>query len=160
MDITYRQTAGIGVAIQDVGDICAAECVLPNGQTLLSVVIYISPNQSVQNIIDFIHFVLLPFSVGGAALLEKDYDLMPMIMSGDFDINFDTPAADPLITFRKDKFQLELNSDRNVATTQSGTVINAVFQRFLNTLESSVYVSYFCYHKPIVSSVALMNENE
>lgn len=151
MDVTYRQATGLGVELQDIGDICAAVCELPNSRTFLSVVVYISPNQPVPKIIDFIQFVLLPFTESGSALLKKDYHLRPMILSGDFNINFNMPTAEPLITFLKDTFQLEMNSKRDVSTTLSGTVIDAVFQRFLSDLESQIYISYFSFHKPIVS---------
>lgn len=95
MDITYRQSIGLGVAIQDVGDMCAAECLLPNGQTVISVAIYVSPNQTIEKIVDFIHFVLFPFTEGGSRLLNKDYHLRPMILTGDFNTDFSTPRAEP-----------------------------------------------------------------
>ncbi|GFT16885.1 uncharacterized protein TNCV_3193521, partial [Trichonephila clavipes] len=44
MDIIYRQTSGLDMASQDTGDICVAECIHENGQTVISVAVYISPN--------------------------------------------------------------------------------------------------------------------
>jgi hypothetical protein len=55
-------------------EICAAHCVLENGQTILSVAICISPNQAVYQIIAFIHEVLFAYTVEGVALLGKDLD--------------------------------------------------------------------------------------
>ncbi|PRD30465.1 UNVERIFIED_CONTAM: hypothetical protein NCL1_26340 [Trichonephila clavipes] len=34
MDIIYRQTSGMGMASQDIEDICVAECIFENGQTV------------------------------------------------------------------------------------------------------------------------------
>ncbi|GFT13021.1 hypothetical protein TNCV_431421 [Trichonephila clavipes] len=47
MDIIYCQTSGLVIATQDIGDICAAECIFENGLTVISVAVYISPNQAV-----------------------------------------------------------------------------------------------------------------
>lgn len=59
-----------------------------------------------------------------------------------------------MITFLKETLNLNMNSDRQVSTTRGGTVIDAVFERYLNTLQSQTYVSYFSYHKPIVSIIS------
>ncbi|GFW56019.1 hypothetical protein TNCV_374251 [Trichonephila clavipes] len=42
MDNTFRQTSGLDIASQDI---CVAECIFENGQTVISVAVYISPNQ-------------------------------------------------------------------------------------------------------------------
>ncbi|GFT10597.1 hypothetical protein TNCV_1943391 [Trichonephila clavipes] len=47
-DIIYRQTSERGIASEDIGDICEAECIFENGQAVISVTVYISPNQAVQ----------------------------------------------------------------------------------------------------------------
>ncbi|KAK0169376.1 hypothetical protein PV327_011613, partial [Microctonus hyperodae] len=62
---------------------------------------------------------------GGSALLNKDYHSLPMTMSGDFNVDFNTPQAEPHIIFMKNTLKLELYIDRNVSTTQSGTIIDA-----------------------------------
>ncbi|GFW11080.1 hypothetical protein TNCV_4782901 [Trichonephila clavipes] len=72
MDIVYRQTGGLGIASQDIGDICAAEYIFENGQTAISVAVYISPNQTVQKIKDFLHFVLSPYTKDGSAPLKTN----------------------------------------------------------------------------------------
>ncbi|GFU29535.1 uncharacterized protein TNCV_1414441 [Trichonephila clavipes] len=58
MAIIYRQTSGLGTASEDSGHICAAACVFGNGQTMIWVAANFSPNQTVQKIKDFLHFVL------------------------------------------------------------------------------------------------------
>ncbi|GFW39838.1 transposable element Tcb1 transposase [Trichonephila clavipes] len=143
MDIIYPQTSGLGIASQDIGDICVAKCIFENGQRVISVAVYISPNQTVQKITDFLYFVLLPYAEDGSALLKTNYHSLPMILSGDFNVNFSLPEAEPLMAFLTDELKLEMNTNRNISATNSGTVIDAVFQRFLNTLKSQVSVSYF-----------------
>ncbi|GFW92062.1 uncharacterized protein TNCV_2153411 [Trichonephila clavipes] len=77
--IIYRQTIGLGIVSQDIGDIlCEAECIFENGQTVISVAAYISPNQTVQKITDFLHFVLLPYTEDRSALLKTNYHSLPL----------------------------------------------------------------------------------
>ena len=86
MDITYRQTTSFSVMTRAVGDICAAECVMPKVQKILVVVLYISPNQRVAEIKKFQHFDLLPYTSAGSAELQENYDQMPTILRGDFNV--------------------------------------------------------------------------
>ncbi|GFW92505.1 uncharacterized protein TNCV_518221 [Trichonephila clavipes] len=95
MDIIYRQTSELGIASQDIGDICAAECIFENGQTMISVAVYISPNRKIK---DSLHFVLLTCTEGGSALLKTKYRSLPMILSGDFSL----PEVEPFIAFITD----------------------------------------------------------
>jgi hypothetical protein len=44
-----------------------------------------------------------------------------------------------------------MNNNPVVSTTKPGTTIDAVFARYLDDLQSIIYVSYFSYHKPTVS---------
>ena len=48
MNVQYRKTLNCTSNTRAIGDICAAKCVMPNGQKVLSVVMYISPNQRVE----------------------------------------------------------------------------------------------------------------
>jgi hypothetical protein len=44
-----------------------------------------------------------------------------------------------------------MNNNPAVSTTKPGIMTGAVFARYLDDLQSIIYVSYFGYHKPIVS---------
>lgn len=44
---------------------------------------------------------------------------------------------------------------RYVSTRKSGTTIDAVFSRYVDTIESRTYIWYFSCHKLIVSNVAI-----
>lgn len=153
MDITYRQTTSSTVTSRPIGDICSAECILPNGQTVLSVVVYISPNQQMDNIIKFLNFVLLPYSKFASEELGSEFFNMPIIMGGDFNINFDKEESELLLKFLEEKYNLRLNTNRHSPTTQHQTTIDAVFSRNLGKLESKLFITYFSYHRPIISCI-------
>ncbi|GBO99679.1 hypothetical protein EVAR_784_1 [Eumeta japonica] len=60
-----------------------------------------------------------------------------MITSDDFNINFNSEEAEPLITFLDEKFELKSNTDR---THRSGTTIDAAFYRNIENLHSKLFV--------------------
>ena len=92
--------------------------------------VYISPNVRVEEIIKFIHFVLLPYTAVGSAELGQNFDKIPMILGSDFNINFATDEAELLISFLRDKFYLQINTNRNILTRNSKNAIDAVFSRY------------------------------
>lgn len=47
-----------------------------------------------------------------------DYFEQPVILVGDFNINFSLPEAQPLLDFLKDKFSFDIINGRNDATTK------------------------------------------
>ncbi len=94
------------------------------------------------------------FTEAGTTIDEK-YGKLPLIVAGDFNINFADEHSLPLLTFFKDKLNLIMNNNRMQSTTRGGTTIDAVFWRYINEIESKIYVSYFSYHKPIVTKIPL-----
>ncbi|CAF4947099.1 unnamed protein product [Pieris macdunnoughi] len=136
-----------------VGDLCMAQCTMVNGIIILIVAIYISPNQKVDDIIDFIHHSLLSYTSGGASLLGNNNDKIPMILSGDFNINFASEKSLKLIEFLKDKLNLSMKNNPQTSTTRSGTTIDGVFARLLNFVECKQYISYFSYHKRLITQI-------
>ena len=44
-----------------------------------------------------------------------------------------------------------MSNDPNESTTKYGTTLDGVFFRYLNKFESKVFITYFSFHKPIVS---------
>jgi len=53
-----------------------------------------------------------------------------------------------------------MSNDRYTSTTKSGTTVDAVFSHYLDTIESRTYISYFSYHKPIISTVAIASSTQ
>uniref|UniRef100_A0A034W6M3 Endonuclease/exonuclease/phosphatase domain-containing protein n=1 Tax=Bactrocera dorsalis TaxID=27457 RepID=A0A034W6M3_BACDO len=74
-----------------------------------------------------------------------------MILSGDFNINFADVKNQSLIEFLYEEFDLTMSNDRNLSTTKYKTTIDAVFTRYINRFKSKLFISYFSYHRPIVS---------
>jgi hypothetical protein len=66
-----------------IGEICIAKCETENERIVIIVVIYISPNQNVNKIIEFIHENLHIYTIAGSALLNQNLHQLPMILSGD-----------------------------------------------------------------------------
>ncbi|GFW23294.1 uncharacterized protein TNCV_3803931 [Trichonephila clavipes] len=63
MDVASNTTESFGFNESCIGEICAAKYRAENGQIILMVTIYISPNQSVEKIIEFIHKNLVAYAV-------------------------------------------------------------------------------------------------
>ena len=136
-----------------VGDLCMAQCQMENGKKILIVALYISPNQKLDDIIDFLHHSLLPYTKGGATLLRNSNDKIPMILSGDFNVNFALDKSLKLVEFLRDNLNLCLQNSPQTSTTRSGTTIDAVFTRLLESVECKTYISYFSYHKPLITKI-------
>ncbi|GFX29400.1 ATP-dependent DNA helicase [Trichonephila clavipes] len=137
-----------------VRDLCLAECIIDNGQKMIIIAVYITPTKGLDDIIEFLHRSLLPYTSTSrcSALLNKNYDKIPMILSEDFNVNFALDKSLQLIEFFKDNFALSLQNNR-ISTTKSNTTIDAVFSRYLNDIECKTYISYFSYHKPLITKV-------
>ncbi|KAK0076222.1 hypothetical protein PV326_010941 [Microctonus aethiopoides] len=55
-----------------------------------AVTVYNSVNKKVGDVIDFLHEALLAYTKGGLKLLKKQYHELPLILGGNFNIQFDT----------------------------------------------------------------------
>jgi len=88
----------------------------------------ISPYRSIQSIIDFLHFELQPYTEEASTRLIKVYHFLCMVLSRDFAVEFRTIGRERLIAFVKNTFNLHMNSDKQVGTTQTGIIIDTVFQ--------------------------------
>lgn len=82
------------------------------------------------------------YTHSGAALLGRGTDHIPLTLGGDFSVNFAEDATLSLLQFLREKFDLDMNNDRKIATTKSRTTIDAIFSRNLHHLVSRTYVSY------------------
>ena len=146
----------IHVRSTSVADLCAAECVMQNGVTLILAVIYVSPNKKITDIQEFIDRALLEYSKDESGTLSrnnKNLCNIPLVLAGDFNINFSNERSKPLLQFLLDEFDLRINNDPAESTTRYNTTIDAVFSRHLHKIESKTYVSYFSYHKPIITTI-------
>ena len=83
-------------------------------------------------------------------------------MSGDFNVDFAKGISKHLVDFWKTTLDLDRSNDPNESTTKYRTTIDAFFYflfyfifffRYSGIFQSKVLISYFCYHKPIVSFI-------
>jgi len=153
IDLMVQNATEINVSQAPVGDLCASQIVMDDGREFLMVIVYISPNQKINDIIAFLHRRLLPYSHEGSMLLKDNLDKLPLLLAGDFNVNFARDNSLQLITFLQEKFSLHINNDPREATTRYGTVIDGVFTRYLDNVMSRTFVAYFSYHRPIITLI-------
>lgn len=153
IEINIEDVSDVNVRRSFVGDICACLCKLRNGLHIVMVAIYISPNPKLDEVEHFIHRTLLEYTEEGSKILGTNGNKFPLILAGDFNINFADKKSERLTTFLSEKLNLKMNNDPQESTTKYGTTIDAVFSRYLEDIKSQTYVSYFSYHKPIVSMI-------
>ena len=85
-----------------VADLCAAECVMQYGVILILAVIYVSPNNKITDIQEFIHRALFEYFEDVYRTLSrynKNLLKLSLTLAGDFNINFSSDEAQTLISF-------------------------------------------------------------
>ncbi|CAI6362317.1 unnamed protein product [Macrosiphum euphorbiae] len=107
---------------------CASHVKLEDGSELMMIVVYISPNKKINYIISFLHERLFPYSHRGSIIFKTNKDKLPLILAGDFNVNFAKDESTPLITFLQEEFQLQINNFCNIlqlpsANCHSNTVV-------------------------------------
>ncbi|GFT89979.1 SWIM-type domain-containing protein [Trichonephila clavipes] len=80
MECSVSQSDIYGTIQSSVVDLCLAECVIDNGKNIIIVAVYITPNKKLDDIIEFLHRSLLPYTSRGSALINENYDKIPMIL--------------------------------------------------------------------------------
>lgn len=77
----------------------------------------------------FIHLTLLEYSEDGSKILGKNSHKSPLILAGNFNINFADKKSDRITTFLLEKLNLHMDNDPQESTAKYGTIIDAVFSR-------------------------------
>jgi endonuclease/exonuclease/phosphatase (EEP) superfamily protein YafD len=138
-------------ASESCGDICAAEC-LVNGRRMLVVIVYVSPNTPSD---DLIFSNLAGYSPNVCKmftfLTRRGCEDKPIILAGDFNDKVKDNYNAELVQFLKDTSELDVLSDLSQGTTRSNSCIDMVFGRNVDILSCMNHVSYFSYHRPILS---------
>ena len=127
MHILLRYIREIDIGQSSIGDICVVHCVLDDGTNIIMAVVYISPNNTVNSIIKFLYKRLMICGRVGSEELGENYHTLPLILAGDFNVNFASEDGQLLVNFLQDKLELQMNNNRNKPTTRHGTTIDAVF---------------------------------
>lgn len=92
MELNTQQLESLSVQLSKVGEICPCQTELDNSISILIVAVYISPNQPINTIIEFIRENLIKYTPEVSQIPNKDYDKIPMILNGDFNVNFASDA--------------------------------------------------------------------
>lgn len=143
----------------DSGEMCGVRGVLDNGTMILLVCVYLSPDQPLHKILQFFKEGLYLYKTGSSDFVSENYDKIPIIMAGDFNVDFMAPDAESskksegLINFLQETYSLNICNDVKIGTTKHGSCLDAVFSRHIDKIDSKIYCSYFSYHRPIVSII-------
>jgi hypothetical protein len=76
---------------------------------------------------------------------------MPVRLVDDFNVNVKDNDKAELAEFMKDTFELEVLSVHSQGTTRSHSCIDIAFGTNVDNLSCMNYVSYFSYHRPMMS---------
>lgn len=80
--------ASLFFQLSKVEDVCACQRTLDDSYLVITVPIYISPNQTINTINEFILENVIKYTPEVSRILNEDYDKIPTILSGDFSMNF------------------------------------------------------------------------
>ncbi|CAB3229553.1 unnamed protein product [Arctia plantaginis] len=111
IEINIAHVSDVNVRRSVVGDICACLCKLRNGLQIVMVAIYISPNPKLDEVEHFIHRTLLEYTEEGSKILGTNGNKIPLILAGDFNINFADKKSERLTTFLSKTLKLKMNND-------------------------------------------------
>lgn len=169
----YAESSGIELpAPEDTGDICSAECFLKDGRKVHLVCTFISPGQKREKIEQFLMKKLLAYSTDWNTIVKNknwseavNYYDCPLILCGDFNINFtdkNKKDTQKFLKFIDETFNLKIINDPAINTTMKGnhkraSTIDAVFARYVNDIQSNIFITYFSDHKPLVTYFPFVN---
>ncbi|KAK0074476.1 hypothetical protein PV326_012416, partial [Microctonus aethiopoides] len=91
-----------------------------------AVTMYNSVNKKVKDVIDYLHEALLAYTKGGLKLLKKRYHELPLILGGDFNIQFDTDEELRCVQFLKKELNLDFVFGNTLGTSRYGTSCNVL----------------------------------
>lgn len=145
----------------DIGDICSIRTKINGIQTFI-VAVYISPNATLEQLCEFFLIYLHTFNlqkkyspINMNNLMLTNHTDIPLIVSGDFNLDFRSEKGERFLKFMQTTFNLIMNNDKNISTTRSYTCIDAVFSRHVIGFETQSYISYFSMHRPLLSATRI-----
>lgn len=140
LSTSYNEQLG---SADQYGDACAVEVQVMGTNTLL-IALYLSPGTTTKQKKCFLARNLVLYT----------RTCMPVIVTGDFNIDVSKEEHQEFIVFMKQYLFLDLASDPTQATTLGGTCLDLTFTRNIRA-ECRRYCSYFSYHRPILSMLTL-----
>ncbi|KAL1486852.1 hypothetical protein MTO96_031178 [Rhipicephalus appendiculatus] len=152
------------VDARHIGDICAVytrlECT-----PLLVVAVYVSPGHTHEAIKAFLRTRLwghskLPAQKRHFKGTHRTLADMPMIITGDFNVNLRNGQYQWLPNFMRDLFGMSMVSESEVPRARFETALDHVIQRGLKNVEVVKYASYFSVHRPLLCLVGNASDDE
>lgn len=128
------------------GDICAAEIQVNNCKMILFC-IYLSPKTTIKQAKTFMTRNLLHYN-------PKN---VPIIVTGDFNIDISKEENIGFVEFVKDFLKLNLVSDSRQPTTLGGSCIDMIFSRNTPDLPTKRFITYFSYHRPLFTLLSAVS---
>ena len=149
LDTKTKEIIKAEKAHSGIGDVCAVETTI-GGRRALIMAVYLTSATSMEKLELYFYKNLMGYSTSLIGL-SKAYDKLgnstiPLIVSGDFNVNLETDEGSEFITFMKRAFNLDLSNDPAYPTNRGGTCIDAVFTRHVDKVKTRNYISYFSYH--------------
>jgi len=86
-------------------------------------------------------------------LLKDNLDKLPLLLAGDFNVNFARDNSLQLITFLQEKFSLHINRNIKRSNNQIWNCYRWSISRYLDNVMSRTFVAYFSYHRPIATLI-------
>jgi endonuclease/exonuclease/phosphatase (EEP) superfamily protein YafD len=82
---------------------------------------------------------------------EEIRNTIPIILAGDFNTELKKKENETFVTGMAETFGLKLMSSPQCSTTRSKSCIDMVFARNVDNLKCENCITYFNYHRPILS---------
>jgi endonuclease/exonuclease/phosphatase family metal-dependent hydrolase len=126
-----------------------------NGEKVLIVTLYLSNNTPIDGCKKFVLIHLgtfaPKFSEEYSIVPEEGLNTIPIILAGDFNIEVKKKENETFVTDMEEIFGLKLMSNPQCSTTRSKSCIDMVFAINVDNLKCANYITYFSYHRPILS---------
>jgi hypothetical protein len=127
-----------------------------NGEKVLIVTLYLSNNTSIDDCKRFVLSHLGTFTPKYteeySIVPEEGHITIPIILAGDFNIHVELKKEnETFVTYMEETFGLKLISNPQCSVTRSKSCIDMVFARNVDNLKCGNYITYFSYHRSVLS---------
>ncbi|KAF0773020.1 Uncharacterized protein FWK35_00000089 [Aphis craccivora] len=90
---------------------------------------------------------LMIYTEAGSALLHENFHRLPMILSGDFNVDFSKDTSKPLVDFLISTFNLNMLNDPNERMTKYRTTIDGSMMMQMKGTQSKIHWIHCKKHK-------------
>jgi hypothetical protein len=127
-----------------------------NGEKVLIVTLYLSNNTPIDDCKRFVRGLLgtftPKFSEEYSIVPEEGRNTIPIILPGDYNIDLKKKENETFVTDMEETFGLKLMSNPQCSATRSKSCIDMVFATNVDKLKCANYITYFSYHRSILST--------